>query len=404
MAKSSRPRRLVRVVILIAVVAVLIAAAIYGYRSRRDRKSPNELLGNGTVEATEVDVSAKVSGKITSLLVDEGDRVRQGQLIAVLDSQDLEALVEQTRGMLEAAKAQLAELHAGTRAEDIRAARARYQVALHARQQAGAQYDLVHAGPREEDIEQLRAGVQQAQAALSLAEADLARVQSLFAQGAVAKQQVDQVRTNRDTAAAQLESARQRLLEAERGSRPEEKRAAAAALQQAEAQVKAGEAALDLALAGPRQQTIAAAEAAVAQAEAQVKAAEIQLGYTRVAAPFDGTVTVKSAELGELVMPGTPIVLLRPLGQVWLRVYVPEPELGRVKLGQSAEVTSDTYPGNRYPGRVTQISQEAEFTPKNVQTREERVKLVFGVKIAVDNPNHELKPGMPADAVIHAPR
>ena len=135
-----------------------------------------------------------------------------------------------------------------------------------------------------------------------------------------------------------------------------------------------------------------------------MKAAEIQLGYTRVAAPFDGTATVKSAELGELVMPGTPIVRLAALDSVWLRVYVPEPELGRVKFGQAAEVTSDTYPGKRYPGRVTEISQEAEFTPKNVQTREERVKLVFGVKIEVDNPNHELKPGMPADAVIHAPR
>jgi HlyD family secretion protein len=391
-----------RTLVLIAPLVLLAAAAIYAYRNRGPRETPGQLHGNGTVEATEADVSAKVSGKIVSLLVEEGEWTRQGQLVAVLDSRDLEARVEQASAALHAAEAQLAELKAGTRAEDIRAARARYQAAVQTGEQAKAQHDLVQAGPREEDIQQLRAALAQAELAKSLAEADLARVQGLFQQGAVAQQQVDHAVTSRDTAAAQVESARQRLLEAERGSRLEEKQAAAAALRQAEAQVKASKAALDLALAGPRPQTIVAAEAAVAQAEAQLKAAEIQLGYARVSAPFDGVVTVKSAELGELVMAGAPIVRLADLDNVWLRVYVPETELGRVKLGQSAEIASDTYPGRRYHGRVTEISQEAEFTPKNVQTREERVKLVFGVKIAVENSNHELKPGMPADAVIQA--
>jgi HlyD family secretion protein len=105
-------------------------------------------------------------------------------------------------------------------------------------------------------------------------------------------------------------------------------------------------------------------------------------------------------EPGELVTPGAPIVRLAALDSVWLKVYIPEPEMGRVKLGQSAQVTSDSYPDKQYAGRVIEISQEAEFTPKNVQTKEERVKQVFWVKIGVDNPDRELKPGMPADAEI----
>jgi multidrug resistance efflux pump len=388
---------------LLAVGLIVIAAAgwaVWDFALRRPATPADRLFGNGTIETTEVDVTAPVSGTLISLVVQEGDSVRTHQLIASLDAAALEAQVQQALDAARAAQAQLQELQAGTRPEEIARARAQYQAAIEARSQAKARLDLVRAGPRREQIDQLRAGVRQAQAALDNAETELGRTTRLEAEGAVSRQQLDLARTQRDTAAAQLDAARQRLLEAERGSRPEDLRAAQAALEQADSQAKAARAALDLALAGPRAETIAAARARAAQAGAAVEAARVQRGYATIQAPMDGTVTLRSLDPGDFVIPGTPIVRLAALDRVWLRVYVPEQELGRVKLGQRAEVSSDTYPGKAYPGRVIEIAQQPEFTPKNVQTREERVKLVFGVKIAVENPHHELKPGMPADASI----
>jgi len=128
--------------------------------------------------------------------------------------------------------------------------------------------------------------------------------------------------------------------------------------------------------------------------------AEAQLGNTVLRSPQAGVVLRKHVEPGEMIGAGTPVVTVADLGRIWLKIYIPEPQLGRVKLGQSVEVTTDSYPGKVYRGTVTFVSSEAEFTPKNIQTQEERVKLVFAVKVAVENESQELKPGMPADAKI----
>jgi len=390
---------------VVAVTIVIVIAGIILWRSRELGGPPaDELYGNGTIEATEVDVSAKVAGKIVSLPVEEGDPVNAGDLIAQLDSDELSAQVKQAEAVLSSARASLAELLAGTRAEDVRRARAQYQAALQAERQAQAQYDLVKAGPRIEEIEQLRAAARQAGVVVADAERELVRLEGLKVEGAVAQQQVDLQRTRRDTASAQLDAARERVSAAKAGSRPQEIAAARAGLSQASDQATAAKAALDLAVAGARSETVDAARARVAQAEASLEAARTQLGYTTVQAPVAGVIAVRTAELGELVTAGMPIVRISAISQPWLRVYVPETDLGRVKLGQSADVTTDTYPGKTYPGRVVEIAQQAEFTPKNVQTKEERTKLVFGVKIALENPNSELKPGMPADAVIYTGR
>jgi HlyD family secretion protein len=389
-----------RVVVPLALIAVLVGIVLWR-GGARNSPPPAELYGNGVIETTEVDISAKVAGKITLLRVDEGDPVRPNDVLAHLDSDELAAQVQQAEAALASARANLAELLAGTRPEDIRKAQAQYQAATQAQQQAQAHYDLVKAGPRAEEIEQLRAAVSQADVALADAERELVRLQGLESQGAVARQQVDLQRTRRDSAAAQLDAARARLRAAEVGSRPQEIAAAKAALRQAQDQTTAAKAVLDLAVAGPRAETIEAARARVAQAEAALRAAQTQFGYTTIRAPVEGVVVVRTAELGELVTPGMPILRVSVIDRPWLRVYVPETDLGRVKIGQKADVISDTYPDRKYPGRVVEIAQQPEFTPKNVQTREERVKLVFGVKIEVENPNRELKPGMPADAVIH---
>ncbi|HEY5998878.1 MAG TPA: efflux RND transporter periplasmic adaptor subunit, partial [bacterium] len=159
-------------------------------------------------------------------------------------------------------------------------------------------------------------------------------------------------------------------------------------------------AAVDLAVAGPRRETIRSAEARVEAARGSLAAAESLLAQARVAAPGDGRVSLRNAEPGEVVTPGFPILRIAELGRVWLRVYVPETRIGLVKPGQRAAVSVDAFPGRSFPGVVAEIAEKPEFTPKNVQTREERVKLVFGVKVEIENPGGELKPGMPADAVI----
>ena len=151
---------------------------------------------------------------------------------------------------------------------------------------------------------------------------------------------------------------------------------------------------------GTRKEELEVDRANIHQADQNVHLSRIRLSYTVLRAPFNGVVLVRQAELGEVVSPGTPIVTLADLDHLWLRVYVPETDLGKVHWGQSVDVRTDTYPDKIYHGRVSLISSEAEFTPKSVQTEKERVTLVYRVKVDVENPNYELKPGMPADAYI----
>jgi HlyD family secretion protein len=445
-------RKRLRVAALLLLAIAVVGLGLWEYLAGRRPSARDTIAGNGIVEATEVDVSAKIAGRIINLRVREGDRVEKGQLIATLDSQELAGQVEQARGNLAAAEAALAELLAGTREEDIRRAQAQYEAAKNALRQAEARLELVRAGPRKEQIEQLRAAYEQARARLSLVregprkeqirqlragleqaettlsetEIELRRMENLESQGAISRQQLDQARTRRGVAQAQVEAARQRLAEArtgarpqevqeaeemakaarqrlaeaETGARPQELREAEAAAASARSQMQAAEAALDLALAGPRKETIASARARVEQARGALDTARASWQQTSIWSPANARVILRNAEPGELVTPGFPIVRLAILDRVWLRVYVPEPQVGLVKLGQRAEVAADAYPEKRYHGRVVEIAQEPEFTPKNVQTKEERVKLVFGVKVEIENREEELKPGMPADALI----
>jgi membrane fusion protein YbhG len=170
----------------------------------------------------------------------------------------------------------------------------------------------------------------------------------------------------------------------------------------AETAMKQSQAALkrDQAMERAARQNIATGDANIKNATETLQLAKIMLGYTVLRAPFSGVILVRQTELGEVMQPGTPVVTLADLDHVWLRAYVSETDLGRIRWGQAATVTTDTYPGKKYAGRISFISSSAEFTPKSVETHQERVTLVYRIKIDVENPNHELKPGMPADASI----
>lgn len=156
----------------------------------------------------------------------------------------------------------------------------------------------------------------------------------------------------------------------------------------------------DQALVKVAARNVELAAANVKDAQAALDMARIVLGYTVLRAPFEGVILVRQAELGENVVPGTPVVTLADLDHVWLRAYINEPDIAKVRLGQAVSVTTDSYPGKVYPGRISFISSQAEFTPKTVETHAERVTLVYRIKIDLSNPSHELVPGLPADARI----
>ncbi len=318
------------------------------------------------------------------------------------------------------------------------AARSRLEAAQAALAQAEEALRLVKAGPREQQVEQACAAVTQAEVALKKAESDAKRIQALHRDGAVSAQQLDAADAARDSARSQLDQAKAHVADLLAGARPEEVRqaeyavtqakanldgaklaavnarealedrlatktqadAARASLDAARAQERAARAQLDLLVAGTRAEDIRALRDQVSQAKEQLRLASAQRGNAYVYAPADGVIKTKTAELGETVAAGSPIVDLLDAGKPWLRVYVPEARYGQVGVGQKAEVTVDSYPGQTFQGTVVEIASEPEFTPKNVQTQEERVKLVFGVKVLLDGRDGRLKAGMPADAVI----
>lgn len=223
------------------------------------------------------------------------------------------------------------------------------------------------AGARQQELEQARAQVAHAEAVLDRAKKDHERYERLSLDGLVSAQQRDAVRSSYLVADSELTKARESF---------------------------------DLIREGPRAEVVRAAEARVKQAAASLLVAEERLKETLLSAPMSGVILRKHAEPGEIVSPAMPVFTLGDLSRPWIRVYVKESKLGLVRLGQKAEIATDSFPGKRYEGVVTFIASEAEFTPKNIQTHEERVKLVFGVKVSVTNENDELKPGMPADVKI----
>jgi HlyD family secretion protein len=340
----------------------------------------------GNMEALQVDVSAKIAGRILSLRVREGDRVTEGQLLARLDDAELRAEVERAEAALKTAEAQLRDLLAGARREEIEEARATV-----ARTEAQLR-DLL-AGSRREEIEQAREAVRSAEATRAWTERDFKRAQELFQKELIAAQEVDKARQAYEVAVAQERSTRANLQMVEVGPRRDQ-------IDAARAQVKASRDRLDLLLAGPRPYQVEAARGQVTQARAGRDAAQSRLRESTIVSPINGVVLRKNLEAGEMANAGGSILTLVDPTDIWLRAYVPETDIGRIKVGMAAQITIDAYRDRVFTGKITEIASEAEFTPKNVQTRNERVNLVFRIKIAVDNPQGFLKPGMPADADI----
>jgi HlyD family secretion protein len=313
----------------------------------REPAPANQVRVSGHVEATEVQVSSEVGGRLVEMAVAEGDRVERGAVVARLDTRDIELQVRRVRADRDAASAQVRLLQAGSREEDIR--------------QAEAQVDVANAE------------VAAAAAELKAAETDLGRFEALLKANAGSQKQ-------RDDAAARTDLARER----ERG---------------AQERVRAARETLARLRAGARPEELDAARARVASVDAQIAILEKSLGDAVVLAPVTGVVTQKLADAGEVMAPRTPILVVTDLDNAWANLFVPEPTVPRIALGQPATVFTDAG-GAGLPGKVTFISPRAEFTPRNVQTPDERSRLVYRIKVSVDNRAGILKQGMPVDAEL----
>jgi len=294
----------------------------------------NKIVESGNIEATNVTVSSQVTGKVLSLLKDEGEYVKYGDTVLVIDHESLGYQLDQAEAAADGARAQLS---------------------------------LLRIGAREEDIRQGEEAVKQAEINFDMAKRDKNRMESLFQSRSITKKQHEDAVSKLNLAAAQLSSAQENLKKLNDYARPED-------IKQAGANLRRQLAAVDL--------------------------LKKQIRDSYVVSPINGIIVKKFFEPGETVTMLSSLFRVSDLNTVDLIIYVSEEELGKVKLGQTANVSSDTYPDKKYEGKVTYISPEAEFTPKNIQTKDERTKLVFAVKIKIKNPELELKPGMPADAVI----
>jgi len=300
-----------------------------------NNNNKNTIEASGNIESTNVTVSSKVNGEIEKILYLEGQSVKEGDTVMVIDHETLQLQLNQAQAGVEAARAQL---------------------------------NLLKNGARKEDINQAEEAVKQAQINFDLAKKDKERMNNLIEAKSVSQNQYDNAAAKFDLTQAQLQSAKENLIKLRNFARPEE-------ISQAEANLNKQIAASDLLRKSIRD--------------------------SYVQAPINGIIVDKYFEKGETVTQMSSLFKISDLSTVDLKIYVSEEELGKVKLGQKADVSIDAYPDKTYKGKVIYISPEAEFTPKNIQTKDERTKLVFAVKIRINNPQYELKSGMPADAVVH---
>lgn len=414
-----------RAVIIIAIL--IIIGTGYWWFTQQTEAMPTEatLTGSGVIEAKDVAITAELGGRVTKINVAEGDEVAADQTLVELDQSALLAQQAQLAATLTTAKANLAAVAAPPRTETVALAEAQVAQAEVARDGAKAVWaNAQHLAQTPLNL-QAQLNQAQAQATDAASQIELAQVNAKRAdieaeaasrnqsnhaglvQNEVAQHQLQASQTGLDIAQVAAEGADQQAQDwAAMVEQPlqliTQANAAQAAYQQAEAGVEAAQANLALVSASATAEDVAVARAQVVEADTALAIVKAQLAKQILAAPRAGLITEKAINVGELAAPGTTLLVLSDLDNVDLKIYIPETLIGQVQLGQKARVTVDAYPGQTFEGYVSFISPQAEFTPRNVQSQEERVNLVFAVKIHLDNPDHTLKPGMPADAELLA--
>jgi HlyD family secretion protein len=394
----------------------LLVAMLAGCGGGNSADGP--ITASGFIEGEEVVVAPETSGRIVEMLVDRGDPVQTGDVLVRLDDAVFQSQRLEAEAGLATANANMARVLAGARPEEIAAARA--AIAQTDAQRDGAAQAVIYAqdvisNPLSLDvkIDAAHTQVRLAEQNVEMAEANMAEVK--LKHGVYAEQggdverswdlQVQAAQAALTQAEAELQGARRYLgalltirenpltLEVHLHS-------AETQVRLAEAQVDGAQAALDELEAGSTEEEIAMVEAQVRQAEAAMHLIDAQIAQLTLTAPMDGVITGRTSQAGEMASAGLPLLTIANLDEVTLVIYIPETRVGQVQLGQTVDVQVDSFPERVFTGEVVNIAGEAEFTPRNVQTKEERVNLVFAVKVRIPNPDGALKPGMPADATI----
>jgi HlyD family secretion protein len=381
-------------IVVIVVLALLIGTGLFVYCGQRKARN-GELFYSGTIEAIQSHLSFQAGGRILKVFVREGETVAKDQLLAELDPAELRTRLEQAKANLDRS------LKGKEQAESLLAVYEKTLPADVTRAEAGiralaSQLDELKAGVRSQDLERAKQTMEGAAAVLEDAKKNMARYESLFQKGTVSEKEWDSVRLRYDTTLREYERSRESYDLAKEGSRAETIRTAEARLAEGQAVLK--QARSNLPRIDAARKDVEAARANVAAIRAAADQVSIQLDYAQLKAPGPGVITSRNTEPGEVVTPGREVLTLSHLATVDLKIFVDETEIGKVKPGQKAEVRIDTFPDKVFTGTVTFISTEGEFTPKIIQTKKERVKLVYLVKVSIPNPGLELKSGMPADA------
>ncbi len=412
----------IAILILLAVASGVYVAIGQPARATGLAFDTLPIVGSGTIEGESTIIAAEVGGRVTAVNADEGDAVAAGNVLVELDKSLLESQLGELHAAISTAKANLAAVKDSPQPEAVSVAQAQL---AQAQVQRDSAYQVWQAmlplldDPQDLDvpikemqsqIKQAESQVEQAQASLKTAqiqEEAASRDQSSHA--ALVAYDISQKQRAATEIGVQMAEAQVKLLKVqlahlwEQYTNPVQLQVrvnqAEAGYHIAEAAVALAQAKLNAAQAGPTAEEIAVADAKVRLAESSLALVDAQLAQLTLTTPRDGTITVRTIEPGELAVPGATLLKLTDLDKVTLRVFIPETQIGRVKLGQTAHVTIDSA-DQIFDGTVTYIANEAEFTPKNVQTKEERVNLVFAVEITLANSEHLLKAGMPADAEI----
>ncbi len=364
------------------VVLFVIAAAIAGYVGYGKWRASLPPEWSGTVEARTIDVGSRTGGRVKEVLAREGDHVTAGQPLVVLEPGDLDAQHAMAQAQLDQAQAALDKLRAGARPEEIAQAAARAE-------SAQASLADTQAGPRSEEVRAAAARLDGAEVGVSKAQLDLDRARALFASGAVSKAELDAAEAALRLATSQRDAAKATLSELKNGARYEQ-------VKQAKGRADEAKASAELVRAGARVEDLRAAESAVRAAKGRLDQIEVLIGELTVKAPLAAQIETLDLRPGDIVGPSATAAVLLEDDQLYVRVYVPETQLGFVKLGQDVSVFVDSFPGRGFPGRIEHIDMQGQYSPRNLQTADERANQVFAARVAIQGDIGPLRAGMAA--------
>ena len=373
-----------RIVMVATLAAIVVLGAVYAIWHFSGQSVA--IVISGVIEADDIHVGSKIGGRVLKVVAREGQTVKGGETLVLLEPNEMDASLAQAQAELRQAQAKYAMMTAGSRQEEIEQSEAGVKLAQ-------ADLDQLISGPRQQEIDQTAAEWQAAKAQAENGRKFLQRMEGLLKRELIAKQDYDDAVAKADETEQKMKAARERYDLLLAGTRKEEVERARQRLAEADARRRQTR-------SGFRKEEITQAKSAMEAAQARVDVMRTQLEETVIRAPVDALVETLDLEPGDLVGAGKPVATLLRTGSLWVRAYLPEARLGFVQPGLKVAVRVDSFPGKNFTGVVRRIHRQGEFTPRNVQTQEERALQVFQTEVVLDDPDHVLRPGMSADVTI----